>query len=102
MLSTNTLTAPPQVHLFRVKQKFAHINMTVVDGQNPSLAQAHAAKKWRRLVQRDARRTARLVQRIWHDARKVNALPDHVISRLKSMGLQHERMASSDDGTLLV
>jgi hypothetical protein len=25
-----------------------------------------------------------------------------VISRLKSMGLQHERMASSDDSTLLV
>ena len=88
--------------MFRVKQSFARINMTVVNGDNPTHAQAHAAEKWRRLVQHDARRTARLVQRIWHDARKVNALPDHVISRLKSMGLQHERMASSDDSTLLV
>ncbi len=43
-----------------------------------------------------------LVQRIWHDARKVNALPEHVINRLKSMGLQHERMASSDDNSLLI
>ncbi len=85
-----------------MKQSFAHVNMTVVDGQNPTNVQARAALKWRRLVQRDSRRTASLVQRIWHDARKVNALPDHVISRLKSMGLQHERMASSDDSTLLV
>ena len=85
-----------------MKQSFARVNMTVLDGKQPTHAQARAAEKWRQLVKRDARRTARLVQQIWHDARKVNALPDHVISRLKSMGLQHERMASSDDSTLLV
>ena len=91
-----------QVHLFQVKQSFARVNMTIADGQHPTHAQARAAQKWQRLVKRDARRTARLVQRIWHDARKVNALPEHVISRLKGMGLQHERMASSDDNTLLI
>jgi hypothetical protein len=89
------------VHLFQVKQSFAHVNMTF-DGQHATRAQARAAEHWRRLVNRDARRTARLVQRIWRDARKVNALPDHVISRLKDLGLQHERMASSDDNTLLI
>jgi hypothetical protein len=91
-----------QVHLFQVKQSFARVNMTIADGKHPTHAQARAAQKWQRLVKRDARRTARLVQRIWHDARKVNALPEHVISRLKGMGLQHERMASSDDNTLLI
>ncbi len=85
-----------------MKQSFARVNMTVVDGKQPTHAQARAAEKWRQLVKRDSRRTARLVRQIWHDARKVNLLPDRVISRLNSMGLQHERMASSDDNSLLI
>ena len=90
-----------KVNLFHSQRKFAHVNMTF-DGKHATPEQAHAAQRWRHLVNRDARRTARLVQQIWRDARKVNALPDRVVARLKSLGLQHERMATTDDSTLLI